>query len=134
MKLMALALLFLFSADCDAQSVAKENVPFTERFCGKLVHSLEAPTKKDQVLPLPRKNIRLYRAEGSGKCCSGLTPVAHTTAGRRGSFQLVGKNVRPGSYWVAVEVDGRDYKLLVRYQQPDEPDTLCDRREWAIDN
>jgi len=134
MKSVALAALFLLATNCAAQAGDAKHIPVVEKFCGRLIRAEEGTDTPSKKQVLVGNNIRLYRADDSGQCCAGLSLVAQATTSRKGSFHLQPKKLASGLYWVAVEMQGQEYKLLVRYRTPEEADELCNRRNWSIDN
>ena len=133
MKPVVLGVVLLLATDCAAQTGDARHIPVVEKFCERLIRAAEGTDTPSKKQLLPGENIRLYRANDSGQCCGGLSLVAQATTNRKGSFHLQAKKLAAGLSWVIVELQGQEYKLLVRYRMPEEPDELCDRRNWSID-
>jgi hypothetical protein len=89
------------------------------RMCGKLEWVEEVPVNRkgtefqEKSRPLKKVEIRLYRRENESSCCGTGLPIARAVTNGRGEFNF--ENLVPGSYWVMVEVDGKQYSLAIKY-------------------
>jgi hypothetical protein len=140
---MKLAVLFtlLFSAICaHAQNSRKNDPPAVVKVCGKLQHFAEVPVKntkntvEDKIRNLPRVTMLLYSAKDGHECCVGMSPVAQTTTGHWGAFHFGPNKLTSGLYWLVAQTNGREYKLLVRYDPKMKSDQLCHETFWELDN
>lgn len=101
------------------QAVDTEKWNAVERMCGKLEWVEEIPVKgkgaefEEKSRPLKKVDIRLYRRENESSCCGMGLPIARAVTNGRGEFDF--KNLVPGSYWVMVEVDGKEYSHAIKY-------------------
>jgi hypothetical protein len=114
----------------------QNKVPYdAERIRGKLVHYQTVPEKHGQSVTEQTKAMadvpaRLYRAEGSEKCCEQLQVVAETKTGRWGNFEF--QKLAPGLCWVVFRSADRDFKYLIRYAPNKEATTNCSDVEFEI--
>ena len=130
-----------FTAVClNAQDNRKYDPPAVAKVCGKLQHYALVPveaainTVEEKVMNLPGVSVRLYSARDNNECCAGMSPVAQTTTGQWGAFHFNAKNLTGGLYWLAVATNGREYKLLVRYDPKIKSDQLCHETFWEVDD
>jgi hypothetical protein len=109
--------MLLFAFPVWAQAGNSDAPVDVERVCGKLVHYEQIPLAnnafKAKTKNLPHIAGRIYRANEGQKCCEGLPVVGETQTGRFGDFEF--KNSAAGLYWLVFQVNGRDYKFLIRY-------------------
>ena len=108
------------------------------RICGRLVHEELIPIKgspnsfESKMKSLRKVTVRLYQSQGNTSCCEGLPLVAQERTGWGGSFKF--KRMTPGPYWVATRVNGRDYKMQVRFAPRKTDDTLCSNQLFVVDD
>ena len=106
-----------------------------DRLCGKLVFIKRKPghtslASDDQ--PLKSITIHLYESKGDTGCCQQLSSVEDLVTGRGGAFEF--KNTKPGSYWIAATVKGREYKMQVHFQRGKRSDVPCEMQVFEADN
>jgi len=98
------------------------------RMCGKLEWIEEIPVNRkgtefqEKSRPLKKVEIRLYRRGNESSCCGTGLPVARSITNGRGEFDF--KDLVPGSYWMVVEVDGKQYSHAIKYV-PSSAESSC---------
>ncbi len=103
-----------------------------KRLCGK-VESVDY--SKPNYL---RKNLRgvritLYRRDAETPCCGTLAPLAVATTSRWGNFKF--KRMTAGSYWIAAQIDRRDYHTPVQLEPPkDGTVAICSDNTYDLDD
>ena len=106
-----------------------------DRLCGKLVRSEPMPLKgrfnatSVQQTSLSNTELLLYKRQQDAICCENMRPLAKTETADGGFFEF--KKISEGPYWVVVHVDGRDYKMAVRYAPASAPATRC--TDWIFE-
>jgi hypothetical protein len=107
------------------------------RMCGKLEWVEKIPVNRkgtefeEKSKPLKKVDIRLYRRESESSCCGTEQPIARGVTNGRGEFGF--KNLASGSYWMEVEVDGKQYSLAIKYV-PSEAESKCTDLLYEIIN
>jgi hypothetical protein len=138
MNVLLMLTMALLWSGAPIQAQAEQRPILVERMCGKLIRYRQVPIKGTtntfdvKTKALPRVDLNLYRGNGNAKCCESLSVVAKTKTGRRGSFEF--KNVVDDIYWLVASVDGRDYKMLIRYQPKKNSDEKCSENWFQIED
>jgi hypothetical protein len=102
-----------------SQTVDPEKWNTVERMCGIVERVEEIPIKGTPSLftekrqPIKKADVRVYRRENDAPCCGSSMPLAETLTNRSGVFMFKGS--APGSYWVVVVVDGKEYSHPIKY-------------------
>lgn len=117
-----------------------DRAPTFDRLCGKLVRSEPMPLKgrfntmSVQQSALSKTQLLLYKRQQDAICCENMHPVAKTVAADGGFFEF--KKMAADSYWVVVHLDGRDYKMPVKYapSTTSSPNTRCTDFIFEIEN
>jgi hypothetical protein len=103
------------------------------RLCGNLQH-IDRRERRDggfdeHVRALKHVVLRLYeRAQLA--CCEGTLALTEVTTGRGGKFSF--GDVKPGAYWLATLVGGREYKLPLRLEPRKDDTTLCSDQRFEV--
>jgi hypothetical protein len=88
-----------------------------ERLCGRAEWSEEMALKGDpnsyneKSKPIRRSEVRLYRREKDGVCCSAAYFHSRTETGKGGKFEFV--DPLPGKYWIVTVAGEKEYPLAV---------------------
>jgi hypothetical protein len=115
-----------------------DHAPTFDRLCGKLVRSEPMPLKgrftttSVQQTGLSKTELLLYKRKQDSICCEHMQPVSKTMSADGGFFEF--KKIATDSYWVVVRVDGRDYKMPVKYEASASPSTRCTDFVFEIQN
>jgi hypothetical protein len=140
MKAISILVLFISVGSAMAPSSQKNAPSVVDRLCGKLIHSEDVRVKntqntfETQSRILPRVSVLLYRADDGHACCDELLLAAKTTTGRWGSFHFSTKKTSAGLYWIVVEPEGHENKLLVRYDPKGNSGQLCYQTFWVVND
>jgi len=124
----------------NAQDAGKTEPPKVAKLCGKLQHTEDVPVKnakntfEEKVRNLPQVTVRLYSAKQGSECCNGMPLAAQAVTGRWGGFRFGSKNLIGGLYWLAVQTNGREYKLLFQYDPKLKSDELCSETFWRLND
>ncbi len=119
------------------QGVDTEKWNTVGRMCGKLEWVEKIPVNRkgtefeEKSKPLKKVDIRLYRRESESSCCATGQPIARVMTNGRGEFDF--KNLVPGSYWMVVEVDGKQYSHAIKYV-PSKAESSCSDLLYDIVN
>jgi hypothetical protein len=138
MKVLLILTMALFWCDTPVQAQTEQQPISVERMCGKLFRYRQVPVKGTtntfdvKTEALTKVDLNLYRVNKSTKCCESLSVVAKTKTGRWGSFAF--KNVVDDIYWLVARVDGKDYKMLIRYQSKRDSDEKCSDNWFQIED
>jgi hypothetical protein len=117
------------------QGPAREAPPSLERLCGKLVHYEGAWVHgRDKTRNLPHVPVRLYPAVDREQCCEGLAAKATLSTGHWGDFEFKPKGISAGFYWLEVEPNGREYKILIEYAPKKHWGQMCTQTVWEVDD
>jgi hypothetical protein len=119
------------------QAPDQEKWNTVERTCGKLewVEKILVKGKvaefEEKSKPLKKIDVRLYRWENESSCCGTALPIAQALTNKSGVFNF--KNVVRGSYWVVVEMSGKQYSHAIKYV-PSKDEVSCSDLLYNISN
>lgn len=126
---MLLAIMALVSLPQQGRERDVDRAPVFDHLCGKLVRSEPMPLKgrfnttSVQQSALGKTELLLYKRRQDAICCENMHPVTRTISGDDGAFEF--KKIAADSYWVVVHLDGRDYKMAVKYSPDATAATRC---------
>jgi len=115
-----------------------DRAPTFDRLCGKLVRSEPLALKgrfnttSVQQTALSKTELQLYKRQQDAICCENMRPIAKTLSAVGGLFEF--KKIAAGSYWVVVHLDGRDYKMPVRYEAAASSSTHCADSNFEVES
>jgi hypothetical protein len=103
-----------------------------DRLCGRLEHVErrdEGDTRPDKTKSLKSVVLKLYQRD-SVPCCESVYPAAEVKTGRGGAFSF--SSVKPGPYWLVADINGREFKMPLRFQPDKSSDTLCSDQRFEV--
>jgi hypothetical protein len=130
------AMLLIAWPQKEAQDI--DRAPTFDRLCGKLVRSEPLALKgrfnttSVQQTALGKTELLLYKRQQDAICCENMHPIAKTVSADGGLFEF--KKIAAGSYWVVVHLDGRDFKMPVRYQPAASSGTRCADSNFEVES
>jgi hypothetical protein len=100
--------------------------------CGNLLH-IERHERRDGVFDeharaLKNVVLKLYERDHVA-CCESSPALAEIATDKGGKFSF--RDVKPGAYWLATVVGGREYKLPLRLE-PKNITTQCSDQRFEI--
>jgi hypothetical protein len=108
------------------------------RLCGCLEHVERIPDGKhvdnfsETREALQGVSLFMYERRENQTCCENLTPIDTAITGKKGLFNF--KDVRPGTYWLKANWNGKEYKVAVVEESEKNSTAICSEQGVKIDN